>query len=742
MGRNRRAKGKSPRKPEARPESRENSPVARAVLAGGVTALFVVRPLYPSESAAAEGDGLPVVMLWLLVLALWAVLVARGSLARVRFGWPDMAVAVLVLWHSLAALWAVAYESPRPALNMLWEWVGLGIAFFLARQAYSLGLQRRAIAAVMVALAVVVSVHGLYQYSIGLPATREFYEQASEEELREAGVWYPEGSPEREAYEQRLASLEPMATFALTNSLAGFVAPWTIVALGVCVVFSRRLFAGQRLAVATLLVPLGLCLLLTKSRSAFLAAVCGVVAVSAIWWFGRKRVHAGRGLLAVGIVVVLVVVAIFGAVSVGGLDIEVLSEAPKSLGYRLQYWQASAAMIRDVPIMGCGPGNFQHRYTAYKLPEASEEITDPHNFLVEVWATAGTPAFLALLGVGGTFCLCILRSVRQGGDDTAKTPQEVKTGTADSQAILLGALAGMLLSLPVAAMSVAPPGWLVPLAGLPLGALALVMLRPWVERGDDSAILWAAAVLVLLIHLLFAGGISYPGVATGLWLLAALALNASHCGERSVYPWVGTLVIAGSLGSIAACHLSGYQPTLIARTQIDRAYAGAGDPEALILKAAAADPWAFGPRVYLAELTHQQWLAEPNAERLAKFDRAVEEALARAPRAATLRHQLGKAYRECFGRSKSQAHLDQAIRLLESAATLYPNSCRIRADLAETYLLKPDLEGFERERAEALRLDELTPHLDKKLPDEQRQRLSRIVSAPDMRALRTGARRI
>ena len=60
-------------------------------------------------------------------------------------------------------------------------------------------------------------------------------------------------------------------------------------------------------------------------------------------------------------------------------------------------------MIADRPWLGCGPGNFQDVYTQYKLPEASEEVADPHDFLFEVWATAGTPALLALLGVLGLF---------------------------------------------------------------------------------------------------------------------------------------------------------------------------------------------------------------------------------------------------------------------------------------------------------------------------------------------------
>ena len=80
-----------------------------------------------------------------------------------------------------------------------------------------------------------------------------------------------------------------------------------------------------------------------------------------------------------------------------------LAKAVKSFGFRVQYWQATAGLIADHPLLGCGPGNFQDAYTAYKLPEASEEVADPHNFLLEVWATAGTPAMLAMLAMLACF---------------------------------------------------------------------------------------------------------------------------------------------------------------------------------------------------------------------------------------------------------------------------------------------------------------------------------------------------
>jgi hypothetical protein len=68
------------------------------------------------------------------------------------------------------------------------------------------------------------------------------------------------------------------------------------------------------------------------------------------------------------------------------------------------------AMIRDYPWTGCGPGNFQGSYTRYKLPEASEVVADPHNFLMEIWATAGTPAALALLAILGCVAWQLLRT--------------------------------------------------------------------------------------------------------------------------------------------------------------------------------------------------------------------------------------------------------------------------------------------------------------------------------------------
>ena len=392
----------------------------RPWLLAGMISLLVARSLYPSESAASQGDGLPMVMLWLSLAVIWLTGAIGSPRFRLRFGPVDAAVLALVAWQCIAAVHAVQYGSPRPAWNMLWEWVGLGMVFFLARQLIDDAREARAVVAAMIALMAAISVYGIYQRAIELPALQGQYAADPEGMLRENGLNYPPGTPLRDLLERRLANREPPGTFALTNSLAAALAPWLVVGLGTAAAAWRH--RGRWIGWLVCLVPIAVCLLLTKSRSGYAAAAVGIgwlalcsrhtpcavrpAAPVARFFLGNCRLLAvgtrrvpatGKRWLAAA-----VLVAGFAAVAVFSAGFG-KSAATTSFGYRVQYWQATLQMIADRPWFGCGPGNFQDVYTQYKLPDASEEVADPHNFLLEVWATAGTPAVLALLGVLGLF---------------------------------------------------------------------------------------------------------------------------------------------------------------------------------------------------------------------------------------------------------------------------------------------------------------------------------------------------
>ena len=133
-------------RPIAKPQAADNESCEsrlRPWLLCGMTAVLVARPLFPSESAAANGDGLSVVMLWIALGVFWLLGIIGRPKFSLRLGWTDAAVLLLVGWASLSALWAVRHGTPRPAVNMLWEWIGMGMCFFLARQFMVTSRERR-----------------------------------------------------------------------------------------------------------------------------------------------------------------------------------------------------------------------------------------------------------------------------------------------------------------------------------------------------------------------------------------------------------------------------------------------------------------------------------------------------------------------------------------------------------------------------------------------------------------------
>src|SRR5262249_2918534 len=140
-------------------------------------------------------------------------------------------------------------------------------------------------------------------------------------------------------------------------------------------------------------VVVAVCLYLTRSRTAWLATGLGIAAAIAVNWnlWQRARWLVISASAVAVLAVALLVLAAFCVVHFGPLN-----NAAQSLLYRMEYWYSTDQLIVDSPLLGTGPGNFQEYYQTYKQPQASETVADPHNFILEIWATAGTPAAVLL----------------------------------------------------------------------------------------------------------------------------------------------------------------------------------------------------------------------------------------------------------------------------------------------------------------------------------------------------------
>jgi hypothetical protein len=68
-----------------------------------------------------------------------------------------------------------------------------------------------------------------------------------------------------------------------------------------------------------------------------------------------------------------------------------------SLAFRWRYWVASARLFAAHPLAGVGWENFGPNYLAFRLPVASEEIKDPHNFLVRFATELGSVGLFLLV---------------------------------------------------------------------------------------------------------------------------------------------------------------------------------------------------------------------------------------------------------------------------------------------------------------------------------------------------------
>lgn len=147
----------------------------------------------------------------------------------------------------------------------------------------------------------------------------------------------------------------------------------------------RQRYGGPWLAIAVLLSLFILsALILTWSKGAIASAGIGLLIISVIWrWGDVMRQHFRWSVL----ITLLLMVAGIGAVVGWGVTKKTLPSL--SMAYRWQYWVASYEMFKDRPITGVGSGNFGTYYLKYKLPEAEEEVTSPHNFIVQGFSQFG-----------------------------------------------------------------------------------------------------------------------------------------------------------------------------------------------------------------------------------------------------------------------------------------------------------------------------------------------------------------
>jgi hypothetical protein len=736
---------------------------------------------------------MPWVLLWLGMGSAAFVGQGRAVLARGtgdpkwRWHWIDFAWVGLLLWYGIGVAVGASRGSleVRPALALWWQQAALTSIYATGRLGAQDAAFRRLLPSAMVAFSLTLAFFAWYQYAIFLPDLHHQYQSSPETQkvawLAAAGVSDTEpGSRMRELFESRLFNREPFATFTLANTLAIVLTPGVLLSLMAvfrCGVERRWQAAGWWL-LAWIVLSGGLAT--TSSRTAILS----VVAVSGAWlvvqWIVGRRddlasqarskaagqrspgwLIRGLGLGGLLLLVLLPVLTVFALWRIGRSDSQLLTGAPLSIQYRIQYWLASCEMIAQRPWLGWGPGNFQAAYAQFQPVEASETVADPHNFFFELAATAGLPAgLLFLVAIGAPWGWGLLAGHRGWAGNRAVDPVQVEAkvrprpeepGRRAVRFAIAGMVSALGIGLAIAWLGESVPQPLTILLSCGLLAAAwwsLVAAPPstpvdWRPRwgSADDSLDWAPWVLGgLLLNLVAAGGVTYPAIAQTLALLAGLIVGAGQ-GEREssrpsdgvkvgvglagrVWPWW----LAAALTAAAAIYAYGWQTLPVIRSSwaVQRA-----------MLYANCDNAAASRREWRTALTLDRHNAEASIElaihelidRFRDLEQPevwtqvqgqLQSAAARRPQSSPTRLRIAEALLQAAGQPGVASPL--RVRLLSAARQwlnegleLKPVDSRVQAQLSWLNFVLSDPETAHTLAREAVRLNERNPHLDLQL---------------------------
>lgn len=793
--------------PQSSLDEREvsGSPAAR-LLETAVATLVFLRLLTPPEGSAL-GRTLWISTLWFAAAFLAAWFRLRDGTLRRRFDLLDAGVFVLTAGHVLSGLRLIVLHDGdrRSALNMMWEWAALAVSFVLLRSVLGEPGRRAAWQRMSVALAVSFAGLGIWQHYVMYRSEAQSYDALRSEydeliapssaspspetierrerrlgELRQefSRMRIPMEGAARRQFEDRLrGSTEPIGLFALANTFAGWLAVWLLVGCGMTIANPLTPASGKtgrrmRWVAIFAMGIIAFCLVLTKSRTAWVGTVAGIVTwgVLARRSSGRRNapkiaatetpssreggetesvgVGSGTGKSKPLVLAAALSAAVAAAAGLawvtGGLDREVVAQAPRSLKFRLQYWTGAAKVVRERWFWGTGPGNFRPHYLKYKLPEASEEIADPHNIVLDVWTSGG---FVALCGLALTLIAGARVFVPPGR--AGSSPHSTEAASSAPAATRSSSAAGPLgrgvcmafvMMLATILFFGGDTDEFVRMTSVAAGCfIAWRVLRVFPHAASQACLAGSAAAL--FVHLLGAGGAEMPAVMQCLLLVVALGA----AGETQAGPTSGTgsrtwptLSAAAALVLCVACILSAALPTmsseaLMATGDADVARDGIFAPaERFYQKAAVTDPLSPLP---LERLTELLWLrSKQRPDRMAQDDSEAavafgEMVIALDPHDAHGYRRLGSLWQTRATRSGAQADAKTAVRWFDEAVARYPNLAELRAERAEALATAGDVESAAREAEAALELDAVNRregHADRVLDELTQQRLKTL----------------
>jgi len=484
-------------------------------------------------------------------------------------------VFVFCIWLAICELVALAKGcNGQSALLGFWQTIAIvGVTSTCIHHA-SDPIRLATIVRWMIGLATGSSVYALYQFWVSMPRLRSQFKSDPTPFLQSEGI--ENGTAMALQFYNRVMSAEPMGPFNLTNSLAGFVAPWLVVAcLAGGLYFYRResdSFSDRKansrmnhgnpalylVWIGVVVLLLGMALLLTKSRTAWVAMLTGLLMIACMY---SNVIVQKRSLR--WVIVALAAFAIpFGFVI--WKDPLIVFEAGKSLAYRADYWNGAVQLIQRSPWFGYGSLNFQSVYPHVKSITASETPADPHNMWIEIAIDTGLPGLMIALLAAVYLCSCCIRfSKKRWKRDDGEIVHYHSDSTPSpidwiSIGFMVASIATMLMTFLFSSdQDTAISCFLFVLVAAVLARL--LRLEIWVRFViENASIIGGLIFAVTGLHLCFSGGWMQPGAMNTIAIAIAMILAGQTQNQESSVVLSKYLPVFSFIGWMLACGVFAY----------------------------------------------------------------------------------------------------------------------------------------------------------------------------------------
>lgn len=278
----------------------------------------------------------------------------------------------------ISALWAA---DPINAIYQSSMWFSDILVFFSLCYWCRQASIRALFVAALLACVSIEALYAVYQYFIGLPATRTFVDQNTGV-LQQIGI----AQSSLSLFMGKLQIDKVFGHFTLSNSLGGYFIMYIPLLF---VAFCRKFKTAN---VDWLLLLLNLlvlyALMLSKSRGSIVAL--SAVIFLCLGYYVWHNLNDKRLLYLASLILLLAIGIVFVTLYTEYLNF--IGRHSLSLVMRMGYWATSLQIWWHAPFFGVGIGSFKDYYYTYKTPWV-EEVNKAHNFYLQ-W-----PSETGLIGV-------------------------------------------------------------------------------------------------------------------------------------------------------------------------------------------------------------------------------------------------------------------------------------------------------------------------------------------------------